>query len=542
MELFGDLVGGLSDFGGKVLKNLFKPLLLFFYMGFTVPILKVAFEFPHVLYQGLTMYLLISIGWKGGEELAELALHSPQQLVQAVGFMVIGFITNFLIGMLAYVILRATTKLRRIDAATVGAYYGSDSAGTFVTCVGVLSALAGGILNEAKKEELKAANLGISRRVVDRVAEIGPDPKKLEEKTTLPKEQIDAAVAVMKKVDARNAAIIATAKSDAIKQANLGLDDVMIEKVVKIGADREKLSELNLNPEQIHAVLAAMARGEAIATAKVDKYGKAAYMPVMLAVMEIPGCLVGLYLISRMRQSGMDRKGNMPGEPGYDPITASAPDATELEDHSPQENGGEDEVISLDNKPRPVAKAASPKRPAIFSKELLHEVFFNPGLFLLFAGILIGFIGELQGVEVVKDDNEVFVNLFHGMLCLFLLEMGMTASRRIKDLKTAGLPFIAFALIAPNVFAVIGMCIAHVYSMALGQPFQIGTYALFAVLCAAASYIAVPAIQRLAIPEASPTLPLAASLGVTFSYNVTVGITVYIYFAECLTSRFPVGT
>src|SRR5947209_7439361 len=113
MELFGDLMSGLSDFGGKVLKNLFKPLLLFFYMGFTVPILKVAFEFPHVLYQGLTMYLLISIGWKGGEELAELALHSPQQLAQAGGFMVIGFITNFLIGILAYVILRAMTRLRK---------------------------------------------------------------------------------------------------------------------------------------------------------------------------------------------------------------------------------------------------------------------------------------------------------------------------------------------------------------------------------------------------------------------------------------------
>ena len=57
---------------------------------------------------------------------------------------------------------------------------------------------------------------------------------------------------------------------------------------------------------------------------------------------------------------------------------------------------------------------------------------------------------------------------------------------------------------------------------------QPGTYVLFAVLCGAASYIAVPAVQRLAIPEASPTLPLAASLGLTFSYNVTIGIPLYI--------------
>ena len=61
---------------------------------------------------------------------------------------------------------------------------------------------------------------------------------------------------------------------------------------------------------------------------------------------------------------------------------------------------------------------------------------------------------------------------------------------------------------------------------------------LFAVLCAAASYIAVPAVQRLAIPEASPTLPLAASLGLTFSYNVTIGIPVYIEIAKAAPRLF----
>ena len=89
----------------------------------------------------------------------------------------------------------------------------------------------------------------------------------------------------------------------------------------------------------------------------------------------------------------------------------------------------------------------------------------------------------------------------------------MTACKRLRDLRTAGLPFIFFGVVAPNVFATIGMFVAHGYSMSLGQPFDMGTYVLFAVLCGAASYIAVPAIQRLAIPEASPTLPLAASLG-----------------------------
>jgi hypothetical protein len=141
---------------------------------------------------------------------------------------------------------------------------------------------------------------------------------------------------------------------------------------------------------------------------------------------------------------------------------------------------------------------------------------------------------------VTEVDDKLFVVMFHGLLCLFLLEMGMTACKRLPDLRNAGWGFIAFGLLAPNVFATIGILVAHVYSMFLGQPFEIGTYALFAVLCGASSYIAVPAVQRLAIPESSPTLPLAASLGLTFSYNVTIGIPVYILIATALTSAWPV--
>jgi hypothetical protein len=84
------------------------------------------------------------------------------------------------------------------------------------------------------------------------------------------------------------------------------------------------------------------------------------------------------------------------------------------------------------------------------------------------------------------------------------------------------------------------MGVACLLSHALHQPFQLGTYVLFAVLCGASSYIAVPAVQRLAIPEASPSLPLAASLGLTFSYNVTVGIPVYLLVAQQLMRAFPV--
>ena len=172
------------------------------------------------------------------------------------------------------------------------------------------------------------------------------------------------------------------------------------------------------------------------------------------------------------------------------------------------------------------------KRMPIFSRALLQEVFLNPGLVLLVGGIVIGFISALQGQKVVHDQNNLFVSAFQGVLCLFLLEMGMTASRKLRDLREAGRGFIFFGLLAPNIFAVLGILLAHVYSDLTDTHFEPGTYVLFALLCGSASYITVPAVQRLAIPEASPTLPLAASLGLTFSYNVTIGIPLYIEFAR----------
>jgi uncharacterized protein len=398
--------GIIAEFWQNFTHNLFKPLLLFFYLGFLVPILKVKFEFPYAIYQALTIYLLIAIGWHGGEELSAL---DSKVLGSVVGFMAVGFITNSLMGLLAYLGLSAMTGMRRIDKATVAGYYGSDSAGTFVTCLGVLA-------------------------------------------------------------------------------------------TVRVLYD--------------------------------------AYMPVMLAVMEIPGCLVALYLISRLRRQGMDPAGTMPDELGYDPKAPPALAAGlgngAVNHGSPPPAAAEalemERELSLEKRHAPTKYGARPS--SMLDPKLVHEVFLNPGLYLLCGGIIVGYISGLQGKEVTRADDSFFVTLFQGVLCLFLLEMGMTASRKLKDLKRGGIGFIAFGLIAPNVFATLGILVAQAYSLITHTPFELGTYVLFSVLCAAASYIAVPAVQRMAIPEASPTLPLAASLGLTFSYNVTIGIPVYIEIAK----------
>jgi hypothetical protein len=394
------------------LHNLFKPLLLFFYFGFLIRTFKVDFEFPYVIYQGLTMYLLVAIGWHGGEELADIKASSIGHIV---GFMITGFVLNFVIGLLAYLLLSRLTALRRVDKATVAGYYGSDSAGTFATCVAVLAGVG------------------------------------------------------------------------------LAFD---------------------------------------------------AYMPVMLAVMEIPGCLVALYLVARLRHRGMDPDGNMPDEPGYiAPVPASVGPGA-----AAQPAPGQQLDIETDTEERVQYALRRRRRPGwaigekegILSRQLLREVFLNPGLCLLFGGIVIGLVSGLQGHKVTHDADSLFVTAFQGALCLFLLEMGMTAASKLRDLKAAGRGFILFGLLAPNLFAPLGIIIAHAYAYLTQTDFQPGTYVLFAVLCGAASYIAVPAVQRLAIPEASPTLPLAASLGLTFSYNVTIGIPLYIEISRVVGQWFPI--
>ncbi|SPM31719.1 sodium-dependent bicarbonate transport family permease [Mycobacterium terramassiliense] len=411
----------LHEFWENFTHNLFKPLLLFFYFGFLIPILKVRFEFPYVIYQGLTMYLLVSIGWQGGEELAKV---QPADIDNIAGFAVMGFALNFVIGVLAYVVLKYTTRMRRVDRATVAGYYGSDSAGTFATCVAVLS------------------GVGIAFN---------------------------------------------------------------------------------------------------------------AYMPVLLAIMEIPGCLVALYLVMRLRHRGLNESGYMPDEPGYvaparvgvGPGTAARPlpgqslSAAEEQGVEQELEFSMEKLEHPDWEPDHSPPRGKAKRMPIFSREIFQEVFLNPGLILLIGGIIIGFISALQGQKVVHDQNELFVAAFQGVLCLFLLEMGMTASRKLQDLKLAGRGFILFGLLAPNLFAVLGILAAYSYADLTNTHFQPGTYVLFAVLCGAASYITVPAVQRLAIPEASPTLPLAASLGLTFSYNVTIGIPLYIEINRAVAHWFP---
>lgn len=157
---------------------------------------------------------------------------------------------------------------------------------------------------------------------------------------------------------------------------------------------------------------------------------------------------------------------------------------------------------------------------------LLREAFTNGSVVLLFGSILIGILATPPSLAKILP---LFDTMFMGVLCLFLLEMGIEAAKRISEFRRVGLFLVAFGIGMPLIGGVIGVLVGRYL---LG--FAVGGTTLVAVLAASASYIAVPSAMRLAIPEANPSFYLTLSLGVTFPFNVVFGITIYYYMARWL--------
>jgi hypothetical protein len=122
-----------------------------------------------------------------------------------------------------------------------------------------------------------------------------------------------------------------------------------------------------------------------------------------------------------------------------------------------------------------------------------------------------------------------FVTPFQGVLTLFLLEMGIVAARRLRDLRVAGFFLVFFGTLLPLAHGALGAVLGSLAGLSLG-----GTTVL-AVLAASASYIAAPAAVRIALPQANPSFYLTAALGITFPFNLTIGIP-YCYWVAQLVS------
>jgi hypothetical protein len=153
---------------------------------------------------------------------------------------------------------------------------------------------------------------------------------------------------------------------------------------------------------------------------------------------------------------------------------------------------------------------------------ILHESLTDGAQLLLMGAMLIGLLTGAEGEAAMKPFS---VDLFKGMLAFFLLDMGLMAARNMGGLKGKSAWLLAYAIVGPLVHASIALGLGQLLNMSAGNT------ALLMVLAASASYIAVPAVIRHAIPEASPSLYFGMSLGLTFPFNILLGIPLYVHIA-----------
>ena len=155
----------------------------------------------------------------------------------------------------------------------------------------------------------------------------------------------------------------------------------------------------------------------------------------------------------------------------------------------------------------------------------LREVVTGKSIVLLIGGLLIGRFASEPTLEAV---NPFFVVLFPGLLTLFLLDLGATAGRRLRDVKAAGWPLLVFAIVMPLIGGLLGVSVGSLVGLSVGGAAVLGAMA------ASASYIAAPAAVKVGLPTAQPAVALGAAIGVTFPFNLAFGIPLYLEIAKVL--------
>ena len=151
-------------------------------------------------------------------------------------------------------------------------------------------------------------------------------------------------------------------------------------------------------------------------------------------------------------------------------------------------------------------------------KHILREAFSNGSVLMILGSLVIGLVADEKQAEGIKPFTS---DIFKGFLAVFLLDMGITATRRIKTFQRGGLLLAALGILLPVVNAVLAIFISHALGVSDGDAF------LLAILASSASYIAVPAALRLAIPQADPGYYIPMALAITFPFNIVVGIPLY---------------
>ncbi|MCT2535811.1 sodium-dependent bicarbonate transport family permease [Aquibacillus koreensis] len=164
-----------------------------------------------------------------------------------------------------------------------------------------------------------------------------------------------------------------------------------------------------------------------------------------------------------------------------------------------------------------------PSSMKLIDKEILRESIFGKSILLLLGSLFIGlFLGE-SAVPMVKP---LFMDLYNSVLILFLLNMGLIAGQRLPEVKKHGVKLLLFGLCTPLLYGTLGVLVGNVVGLSVGGA------ALMGVLAGSASYIAAPAALKSSVPEANPSIYLGLALGVTFPFNLIIGIPVYFEIAK----------
>ncbi len=166
-----------------------------------------------------------------------------------------------------------------------------------------------------------------------------------------------------------------------------------------------------------------------------------------------------------------------------------------------------------------------PAKRSVSIGKILHESFTDGAQLLLLGAMIIGMITGDTGQAAMQPFSG---DLFKGMLAFFLLDMGLMAARNLPQVRGKSPVLIGYAVLGPALHA--GLALGLAYLLAL----SVGDAALLMVLAASASYIAVPAVLRFALPEATPSLYFGLSLGLTFPLNILFGIPIYVSLAQAV--------
>jgi hypothetical protein len=181
-------------------------------------------------------------------------------------------------------------------------------------------------------------------------------------------------------------------------------------------------------------------------------------------------------------------------------------------------------AIILANKAR-AAPASDPKftQAATSIPKILHESFTDGAQLLLLGSMVVGLVSGDAGQTLMAPFS---IDLFKGMLAFFLLDMGLMAARNLKGLKGKPPITLLYAIGSPLSHALLALALCHMITLPLGNTI------LLMVLASSASYIAVPAVLRHALPEVNPALYMGMSLGITFPFNIILGIPLYTMLAK----------